>query len=37
MKTIEKTETYQAASEIVFQYLDDLGVTGMHMTQSSTN
>lgn len=35
MKTIEKTETYQAASEIVFQYLDDLGVTGMHMTQSS--
>lgn len=35
MKTIIKTETYQAAPGKVFHYLDDLGVTGMHMTQSS--
>jgi hypothetical protein len=36
MKTIKRTETYNAPADIVFSYLDDLGVTGMHMTQSST-
>ena len=35
MKTISKIETYNASPEIVFHYIDDLGVTGMHMTQSS--
>lgn len=35
MKTISKTARYNAPSENVFQHLDDLGVTGMHMTQSS--
>ena len=35
MKTIRRTEAYAASPKIVFHYLDDLGVTGMHMTQSS--
>jgi hypothetical protein len=35
MKTIERTEVYQATPEEVFDCLDDLGVTGMHMTESS--
>ncbi len=35
MKTIKRTETYEASPEIVFDHLDNLGVTGMHMTQSS--
>lgn len=35
MKTISRTEAYAASPKIVFHYLDDLGVTGMHMTQSS--
>lgn len=35
MKTIKRTETYSATPEKVFQCLDDLGVTGMHMTKSS--
>src|SRR5438045_9497873 len=35
MKTLEKKETYYAKPESVFSYLDDLGVTGMHMTKSS--
>jgi len=35
MKTIKRTETYNASAYKVFNYLDDLGVTGMHMTQSS--
>jgi predicted ATPase len=35
MTTIKRTETYNAAAEKVFSYLDNLGVTGMHMTQSS--
>jgi hypothetical protein len=35
MKTFEKSKIYQASPEEVFNYLDDLGVTGMHMTQSS--
>lgn len=35
MKTIKRTETFNAPANIVFSYLDDLGVTGMHMTRSS--
>lgn len=35
MKTIKRTEIYDAPADIVFSYLDDLGVTGMHMTESS--
>lgn len=35
MKTITRIETYQATPEQVFKCLDDLGVTGVHMTQSS--
>ena len=35
MKTIKRTETYNAPADKVFSYLDDLGVTGMHMTNSS--
>jgi hypothetical protein len=35
MKTISRTEIYQAAPEMVFKTIDDLGVTGMHMTKSS--
>jgi predicted ATPase len=35
MKTIKRTETYNSPAEKVLSYLDDLGVTGMHMTQSS--
>jgi hypothetical protein len=36
MKTIQRTTTYSFPHEVVFQCLDNLGVTGMHMTQSST-
>lgn len=35
MKTIKRTEIYNAPAEKVFSYLDDLGITGMHMTKSS--
>jgi len=35
MKTLKKTETYSSTPEQVFKCLDDLGVTGTHMTQSS--
>lgn len=35
MKSITRIETYNARPEQVFKCLDDLGVTGMHMTQSS--
>jgi hypothetical protein len=35
MKTLSRTETFDAAPEIVFKAIDDLGVTGSHMTQSS--
>jgi hypothetical protein len=35
MKTLKRVETYKATPEKVFQTLDDLGVTGMHMTKSS--
>jgi len=35
MKTIKRTETFHAEPGKIFGYLDDLGVTGMHMTNSS--
>ena len=35
MKTIQRTTTYPFQHDIVFECLDNLGVTGMHMTQSS--
>ena len=35
MKTITRKIQVQASQEKVFQTLDDLGVTGMHMTESS--
>ncbi len=35
MKTISKTEIYHAMPEQVFKSIDDLGVTGMHMTKAS--
>lgn len=35
MKTITKTKLFKASPEVVFNQIDDLGVTGMHMTQSS--
>lgn len=35
MRTIKRTETYNFQPEEVFEKLDDLGVTGMHMTRSS--
>lgn len=35
MKTIKRKAPFYASPEKVFQYLDNLGVTGMHMTQSS--
>lgn len=35
MKKITRTEIYNAPPEKVFSYLDDLTVSGMHMTESS--
>ena len=35
MKTISRVKTYNATPEKVFKTIDDLGVTGMHMTKSS--
>lgn len=35
MKTITRIESYNASPEKIFQVLDDLSVTGMHMTKSS--
>ncbi len=35
MKTVNRIETYNSTPDRVFEYLDNLGVTGMHMTQSS--
>ena len=35
MKTITPKMNIQASPEKVFESLDDLGVTGLHMTQSS--
>ena len=35
MKSVTRIETYNATPEQVFKSIDDLGVTGTHMTQSS--
>ncbi len=35
MKTLTRTATYSFQQEEVFSCIDNLGVTGMHMTQSS--
>ena len=35
MKTLSRIEMYKSTAEKVFQCLDNLGVTGMHMTKSS--
>lgn len=35
MKTLSKTEFFNASPEQVFHVLDDMGVTGTHMTSSS--
>ena len=35
MKTVSGTEIYEGSPEEVFRTLDDLGVTGMHMTKPS--
>jgi hypothetical protein len=35
MKTLSRTESFAAPAEQVFKTIDDLGVTGMHMTESS--
>lgn len=35
MKTLERTMLYKASAKDVFECMDDLGVTGMHMTESS--
>lgn len=35
MKTLSKTELFNASPDQVFDVLDDLGVTGAHMTLSS--
>jgi len=35
MKSIKRIKRFQASPEEVFDCLDDLGVTGMHMTESS--
>jgi len=35
MKTVTRTETYRESPQRVFKSIDDLGITGMHMTQSS--
>jgi hypothetical protein len=36
MKTITRNIFIQATPENVFETMDDLGITGIHMTQSST-
>lgn len=35
MKTLSRTEPYEASPAEVFRTIDDLGVTGTHMTNSS--
>jgi len=35
MKTLSRTEMFKATPDKVFKAIDDLGVTGMHMTKSS--
>jgi hypothetical protein len=37
MKTITRVKIYKVPAEKVFSCIDDLGVTGMHMTQSSVH
>lgn len=35
MKTLSRKESFPAPAKQVFKSIDDLGVTGMHMTESS--
>jgi len=35
MKTLSRKESFRASAQQVFKAIDDLGVTGMHMTESS--
>jgi hypothetical protein len=35
VKTVSQTYTFYAPAGVVFDHLDDLSVTGMHMTKSS--
>jgi hypothetical protein len=35
MKTLSRKEIFPASAQQVFKTIDDLGVTGMHMTESS--
>jgi hypothetical protein len=35
MKTLFRTETFNSPPQLVFKMIDDLGVTGSHMTESS--
>lgn len=35
MKTVERKMVYKASAQDVFECLDDLGITGMHMEKSS--
>jgi hypothetical protein len=35
MKTIERFKVYRVSPEELFDYLDDIGITGMHMTESA--
>lgn len=35
MKTLSRKESFHASTHQVFKTIDDLGVTGMHMTESS--
>lgn len=35
MVTIQRSETFSAGPEKVFEYFDDLNITGMHMTRPS--
>jgi len=35
MRTVERSKEYNVRADVVFDALDDLSVTGMHMTQSS--
>lgn len=36
MKTLTRKEAYSATPSVVFSTIDDLGISGMHMTESST-
>jgi hypothetical protein len=35
MKTLSRKESFSASAQQVFKAIDDLGITGMHMTESS--